>query len=146
MSALSKILPIYLSLIVANTVFNFLNITIWLSKIKSGVYTLPLDKIPIVNLIFNTAPVFQSWWKFTIAAWCFNVIGYIPATLIVAWAYKTSVDRYSVLYTAFVVNQIISIAIPMLFLYLQIGELPNKQEWFGLTLIFIASLIFANSR
>ena len=146
MSALSKITPIYLSLLLAHFIFSFLNTIIWLSKIKSGIYTLPIDKIPLVNIFFKTPLIFETWWGFTMAAWTFNVPGYIVATVIVALAYKTSVDNYGVLYPAFVVGQITPLLTSMFFLYFKVGEFPNKQEWFALSLILMASAILANSR
>ena len=142
MSDLLKVLPIYGSLFLANVIFSCVNITFWLSKFKSGIYTLPLSQIPIVNLIFKVDPVFSTWWGFTLAAWSFNVLTtYVFATLLVGWAYKVSVDRYGVLYSAFVIGQIASVATHMLFFYLKAGEAPRKNDLIALILILVASFL-----
>ena len=136
MNTLSKVLPIYICFFLANIWFSLFNVTFWLSRIKTGVYKLPFfDKI------------FETWWGFTLAIWCFNAIFcYMGATLLVARAYKTSVDNFGVLMSAFVISQIVSTAVPLFFICTQTGEMPNRQEFIALGLILIASLILANSR
>jgi len=135
LNGLLKVLPIYVSLFIAGAIFSFVNITFWLSKIKSGVYVLPfIDH------------VFQKCWTFTLAAWCFNVPSYIIATLFVGYAYKTSVANYGILYSALVISNITSVFTMMFFMYIQTGEVPNKKEWMSLVLVLIASLLLTNSR
>lgn len=146
MKDLLKILPIYGSLFLAGTIFSFVNITFWLSKLKSGIYTLPLSKIPFINLIFKTNPVFETWYGFTLAAWCFNIPYYIMATFFVGYAYKTSVVNYGVLYSAFVIGHITSVFTTMIFMYIQVGEVPNRNEWIALILTLMASLVLVSSR
>lgn len=146
MSGLFKIMPIYLLLFGAYMIFSFLNTYFWLSGIKFGSYTLPLNKIPILDLFFSVPLVFKTHWGFTVGAWVLNAPGYFFATLIVGWAYKISVDNYGVLYPAFIIGQIAPLITSMFFLYFRIGELPNMQEWLALVLIFIASFILINSR
>lgn len=135
MEALLKVLPIYVSLFISGIIFGFVNTTFWLSKVKSGMYTIPL-----------VSKVFETWWGFTLAVWCFNAPFYVTATLFVAYAYKTSVDNFGVLYSAFVIGHITSVIATMFFMYTQVGEMPNRKEWIALALVLVASLILANSR
>lgn len=131
MSDLLKVLPIYILMFLANLLVAYFNVTILLSRIKSGVYQLPfIDK------------VFQTWWGFTLAAWAFNsIFCYVIATLLVTRAYKYSIDTYGVLISAFVISQIMSVTTHMFFFYLRAREMPTRNEGVALVLIVVAAYL-----
>ena len=135
MRDLLKLLPIYSISLLAQFIFNYFNFTFLFSKLKTGVYTVPF-----------IGHVFQSWWSFTIAAWLFNCIAYIPATVLVAWGYRISVENFGVIYLAMIIGQIASILTSILFIYLTTGEVPDRNSWIALTLVLVASVFVVYSK
>ena len=132
MSGLSKLLPIYGVSLVAQLLFNYFNFTFMFSRLKTGIYTLPF-----INYTF------RSWQSFTVAAWFFNWIAYVPATILVAWCYRLSVENFGVISKAMVIGQITSIMTSILFIYITTGEVPNHNAWIALLLVVIASIFVA---
>lgn len=133
MKDLLKLLPIYATLLGAQLIFNYFNYTFLFSKIKSGVYHVPL---------FGD---FTSWWKFVIAVWIFNGPAYIIGTILVAWSVKISLTNFGVMYTSLIVGQVVTILVTVFFMWYSVGELPSKNGWIALILVFLASLFAANS-
>lgn len=133
MKDLLKLWPIYATLIVAQLIFNLLNYTFIYSKIKSGIYHVPL---------FGD---FTSLTKFTAAAWLTNALGYLVGTILVAWSVKFSLVNFGIMYTSVIVSQIITIIFTLFFMWYRMGELPTRNGWIALILVFFASLFAANS-
>ncbi len=133
MRVLLKLLPIYATLMGAQLVMNYFNYTFLFSKIKSGIFNVPL---------FGD---FTSWWKFVIAAWIFNAPAYIIGTILVAWSVKLSLTNFGVVYTSIIVSQVVTILVTLFFMWYRMGELPSRNGWIALILVFLASLFAANS-
>lgn len=115
--------------------FNYFNFQFIFSKIKSGKYTLPWVE-----------HVFEGWGTFTLAAWSFNILFcYIPATLLVAYTYKISVERYGGLSSAAIVGWIMNILTQVLFMRLLAGEKLNKNGWIAVAIVLMALPFAANS-
>lgn len=135
MSDLLKILPIYGLSLTAQFWFNYFNFKFLFSKIKLGDYTLPF-----------VSHVFEWLGAFTVAVWTFNAIFcYIPATILVAYSYKISVENFNGLSSAVIVGQVASILTSVLFMRLMAGEALNKNGWIAIVLILIALPFAANS-
>lgn len=134
MQVLFKLLPIYGVMLAAQLVFSWFNYTFLFSKMKLGVYYLP-----IVNQTFT------SWWKFAIAAWLFNAPAYVVGTILVALSIKLSVESFGVVYTSIIVGQIVTTITAIFFMWYRIGELPNRNGWIALTLVLLASIFAAYS-
>lgn len=133
MKELLKLVPIYAILLSAQFLFSYVNYTFIFSKIKSGVYHLPL------------LGDFTSWWKFVIMAWFFNAPAFILGTVLVVWSMKFSFDNFGAVYTSIIASQIISVAMTVFFMWYRMGELPSRNGWIALVLVFIVSLFAANS-
>ena len=130
---LLKLLPIYTTLFSAQFIFSYVNYTFIFSKIKSGVFHLPL---------FGD---FTPWWKFVIMAWLFNAPAFIFGTVLVVWSMKLSLDNFGAAYTSIIASQIISVIMTLFFMWYRMGELPSRNGWIALILVFIASLLTASS-
>ncbi len=133
MKVLLKLLPIYATLLGAQFIMNYFNYTFLFSKIKSGVYHVPL---------FGD---FTSWWKFVVAVWIFNGPAYIVGTILVAWSVKLSLTNFGVMYTSIIIGQVVTIITTLFFMWYRMGELPSRNGWIALILVFLASLFAANS-
>lgn len=133
MRDLLKLLPIYATLLGAQLVMNYFNYTFLFAKIKSGIYHVPL---------FGD---FTSWWKFVVAVWIFNAPAYILGTIFVAWSIKLSLVNFGVMYTSIIVGQVVTIITTLFFMWYRMGELPSRNGWIALILVFLASLFAANS-
>lgn len=133
MRDLLKLWPIYTYSIAAQLIFNYVNLTFLFSKIKSGNYSVPF---------FGP---FASLEKFTVAAWLFNSLAYITATILVARSYRLSVESSGGLYSALIVGQIAAILVSTLFMRLIVGEVPTRNGWIAIALALCASLFAANS-
>ena len=135
MGDLLKILQILVISLVAQTWFTYFNLTFWLSKLKSGIYDVPL---------FGWK--FDSWLSFTLGAWFFNSIYcYIWATLLIGWCYTISIKDSSGLYPAFLVIQLASFMVSVMFMRLIVGETPNRNGWIVIALILLAIPFAAHS-
>ena len=135
MRDLLKLLPIFGLSLAAQFWFNYFNFKFLFSKIKIGVYT-----VPFVN------HVFEWLGTFTVAVWSFNAIFcYIPATIMVAYAYKLSVESFGGLSSAVIVGQVASILTSVLFMRLMAGEALNKNGWIAIILILLVLPFAANS-
>ncbi|MEK7076089.1 MAG: hypothetical protein AAB941_00280 [Patescibacteria group bacterium] len=133
MKVFLKLLPIYATLIGAQLIFSYFNYTFLFSRIKSGIYHVPL---------FGDL---TSWWKFVVAVWVFNAPSYILGTILVAWSVKLSLTNFGVMYTSIIVGQVITIIMTLFFMWYKMGELPSRNGWIALGLVFLASLFAANS-
>lgn len=133
MKDLLKLLPIYTILLGAQFLFSYVNYTFIFSKIKSGVYHLPL---------FGD---FTSWWKFVLAAWLFNAPAFVLGTVLVVLSMKLSISNFGVVYVSVIASQIISIILTLFFMWYRMGELPTRNGWIALVLVFLASLFATNS-
>ena len=133
MKDILKLLPIYATLLGAQFIFSYVNYTFFFSRIKSKIYHVPL---------FGD---FTSWWKFTAAVWIFNAPAYILATILVGWSIKISLTNFGVMYTSVIVGQVITIVMTLFFMWYKMGELPSRNGWIALILVFLASLFAANS-
>lgn len=166
MGVLLKLLPILGVLTAAQLIFSYFNYTFLFSKIKSGNYRVPyfywmmvVSWIVFTGIYYTVAPkiksgfldslfkegVFDSWWKFTVAAWMFNALPYILGTIFVAWSIKLSVNNFGDMYTSVILGQIVTTAMTVLFMWYRMGELPSRNGWIALVLVFLASLFIANS-
>lgn len=135
MKDLLKILPIFGLSIVASLWFNFFNFQFIFSKIKSGHYTVPFLK-----------HVFEWLLTFTMAVWVFNAIFcYFPATILVAYSYKLSVENFNGLSSALIVGQAASVLSSVLFMRLLTGETLNRTGWIAIALILLVLPFAANS-
>lgn len=130
MGAPLKLLSILVIQLVASAIFSYFNFKFLFSRIKSGVYEVPL------------LGSFDVWWKFIIAAWVFNIPFYVVGTLLVALSYKISLENFGTLYTAFIVSNVCGILMSVFFIHLTAGEVPNKNGWIAIVLV-LASLLFA---
>ena len=133
MKDLLKLLPIYAALLGAQLIFNYINYIFLFSKIKSGVYHVPL------------LGDFSSWWKFVVAVWLFNAPAYVLGTILMVWSVKLSLANFGVMYTSVIVAQIVSILTTIFFMWYKMGELPNRNGWIAFVLILLASVFAANS-
>jgi hypothetical protein len=133
MQVLLKLLPVYATLLGAQLVFNYFNYTFLFSKIKLETYHVPL---------FGD---FTSWWKFVAAAWVFNGPAYIIGTILTVWSVKLSLTNFGVMYTSIIVGQVVTILVTLFFMWYRMGELPSRNGWIALILVFLASLFAANS-
>lgn len=80
------------------------------------------------------------------AAWSFNILFcYIPATLLVAYTYKISVERYGGLSSAVIVGWISNILTQVLFVRLLAGERLNRNGWIAVFIILMALPFAAHS-
>ena len=128
MGVLLKFLPIYGLPLVAQLWLNYFDFKFLFSKIKTGDYT-----VPFINHTFEWLSTF------TLAAWTFNAIFcFIPATILVAYSYKISVDNFHGLSSALIINQIASIMTSVLFVRLISGETLNRNGWIAIILFFLA--------
>ncbi len=128
MDVILKLLPIYGLMLTAQLWFSYFNFKFIFSKIKFGDYT-----VPFVN------HVFKGLVTFTMAGWLFNsVFCYIPATILVAYSYKISVENFNGLSSAVIVGQVASIMTSMLFIRLTAGEGLNRNGWIAIALITLA--------
>ncbi len=128
MSALLKLLPIFGLSVLAQLWFNYFNFKFLFSKIKFGDYT-----VPFVNHVFEWLATF------TMAAWTFNaVFCYIPATIMITYGYKLSVENFDGLSSAVIVGQVTSLMTSVLFMRLMAGEALNRNGWVAMTLILLA--------
>lgn len=134
MQVLLKLLPIYVVMLAAQLVFGWFNYTFLFSRMKSGIYHLPV-----------VDQTFASWWKFAIAAWAFNAPAYIIGTILVALSVKLSVESFGVMYTSIIVGQVITVITTLFFMWYKIGELPNRNGWIALALVLLASIFSAYS-
>lgn len=126
----SKLLQILVIQLLASAIFSYFNFRFLFSRIKYGVYEVPL---------FGS---FDVWWKFIIAAWMFNTPFYVAGTLLMALSYKISSENFGTLYTAFIVSNVCGILVSIFFIRLTVGEMPNRNGWIAMTLV-LASLFFA---
>ena len=166
MGVLWKLLPIYVVLLAAQLIFSWFNYTFLFSKIKSGVYRLPYFYWVLAGswVVFSAAyyivapkfksgflrsffadGVFDSWWKFAVAAWMFNAPFYLAGTILVALSIKLSMENFGAVYTSIIIGQIITVLTTIFFMWYKMGELPNRNGWIALVLILIASIFAANS-
>ncbi len=128
MDVLLKALPIYGLMLTAQLWFNYFNFKFLFSKIKFGDYT-----VPFVNHVFKWLTTF------TIAGWTFNAMFcYIPATILVAYSYKISVENFNGLSSAVIVGQVASLMTSVLFMRLMAGEALNRNGWIAIALIILA--------
>lgn len=135
MRDLLKLLPIYGLSLTAQLWFNYFNFKFLFSKIKTGDYTVPFF-----------SHVFQGLGTFTVAIWAFNaILCYIPATIIVSYAYKLSVENFGGLSSAVIVGLIASGVTSLLFMRLLAGETLNRNGWIAIALILLALPFAANS-
>jgi|SRR3989344_4630601 len=135
MQDLLKILPILGLSIITSLWFNFFNFQFLFSRIKSGNYTVPFSKH-----FFEWLPTF------TVSAWLFNaVFCYIPATILVAYSYKLSLENFNGLSTALIVGHAVSILTSVWFIRLMAGETLNRNGWIAISLILLALPFAANS-
>ncbi len=135
MSDLLKLLPIYGLSLIAQLWYNYFNFKFLFSKIKLGDYTVPFS-----------SHVFQWLGTFTVVIWVFNAIFcYIPATIIVAYAYKLSVENFNGLSSALIVGQVASILTSVLFMRLMTGESLNRNGWIAIIIILLALPFAAHS-
>jgi len=132
-SDLSKLVQIYGLSLTAQIIFNFFNFYILFSRIKFANYHVPL------------IGTFDSLWKFVIAAWLFNAPMYICGTILVGYAYRLSVLNFEGMYLAFIGGQISSVLTSILFIWLTAGEIPNRNGWIAIALVFLASFFAAHS-
>ena len=117
MSDLLKMLPIYCLSIIASLWFSYFNFQFFFAKIKSGDYVVPyLDH------------VFERMVPFVLATYIFNAIFcYFPATILVAYSYKISVERFGGLSSALIVSHATGLLASVLFMKLLAGEIPNRN-------------------
>ncbi|OGM98234.1 MAG: hypothetical protein A2649_03005 [Candidatus Yanofskybacteria bacterium RIFCSPHIGHO2_01_FULL_41_26] len=135
MRDLLKILPILGLSIITGLWFNFFNFRFLFSKIKSGNY-----KVPFLRHVFEGLPTF------TMSVWVFNALFcYIPATILVAYSYKMSVENFNGLSSALIVGHATSILVSILFIRLMAGEALNKNGWIAVALVLLALPFAANS-
>lgn len=128
MRVLFKLLPIYGLMLTAQLWFNYFNFKFIFSKIKVGDYT-----VPFINHVFEWLATF------TIVSWIFNAIFcYIPATILVAYSYKISVENFNGLSSAVIVGQVASVMTSVLFMRLVAGEALNRNGWISIALIILA--------
>lgn len=133
MKELLKLLPIFATLIGAQLIFNFINYTLIYPKIKSGVYHVPL---------FGD---FTSLTGFAAASWLIGTPGFLVGTILVAWSVRLSFFNFGVMYTSVIISQIITTISTLFFMWYRMGELPTRNGWIALVLVFLASLFAANS-
>ena len=78
--------------------------------------------------------------------WLFNALFcYLPATLLIALAYRMSITNSGGFYSAFIVVNIASVLASVLFMRLIVGETPTTRGWIAIVLILLASVFAANS-
>ncbi len=136
MKDLLKILPIYGVSFVAQIMFNFVNFTYFISRLKTGVYTIK---------VFDKLFTFNHWWTFTIAVWFYNAPVYIVATVLVAWAYVMSVRVFGDLSSGIIVGTIAYLATSLFFVRLRAGELPTRNGWIAIAMLILVSFFAAHS-
>ena len=135
MKDLLKILQILGLSIITGLWFNFFNFQFLYSKIKSGNYT-----VPFLGHVFEWLPTF------TMSVWVFNALFcYIPATILVAYSYKLSVENFNGLSSALIVGHAVSILTSVLFIRLMAGETLNRNGWIAIALVLLALPFAANS-
>ncbi len=128
MEVLLKLLPIFGLSLLAQFWFNYFNFKFLFSKIKFGDYT-----VPFINHVFEWLATF------TVVGWTFNgIFCYIPATIIVAYGYKISVENFDGLSSAVIVGQVASLMTSVLFMRVMAGETLNRNGWIAIVLIFLA--------
>jgi len=90
--------------------------------------------------------VFEGLPTFTMSVWVFNALFcYIPATILVAYSYKMSVENFNGLSSALIVGHATSILVSILFIRLMAGEALNKNGWIAVALVLLALPFAANS-
>lgn len=135
MNAFLQMWPIYGLSIITGLWFNFFNFKFLFSKIKSGQYTVPYTK-----------HVFEWLTTFTLGAYGFNLLFcYLPATILTAYAYKISVEKFGGLASASIVGWVTNILASVLFMRLLAGEKLNRNGWIAVIIVFIALPFAANS-
>ena len=133
MKAFLQVIPMYLILLLAHSIMSYGSYTFIFSKIKSGVYSLPI------------LGEFTSWQWFTITAWLFAAMLYIPGTILVVLASRLSMKNSGSMYPWAIAGQIVPIITMIFFMYYRIGETPNRNGWIALLLVMIASVFAAYS-
>lgn len=135
MQDLLKTLQILGISLVAQIWFTYFNVTFWLSRLKSGVYY-----VPVFNWTFN------HWLTFTFGVWFFNAIFcYIWATPLIGWAYHISLGYSKGLYFGFLLIQVASFLTSVYFMHLIVGETPNRNGWIVILLLLLAIPFTAHS-
>ena len=142
MNDLLKLLPIYGASFAAQIMFNYFNFTFLFSRLKFGTKTGVFSfTIPLIEKTY----IFQNWPTLTVGAWCLGIIIYVPATLLVAWAYVLSVRNFDSITSAIIVGTLASLATSLFFARLRAGEIPNTNGWIAILLIILASFFAAHS-
>ena len=133
---LLKLLPIYCLSLASQIWLNYFNFKFIFSKIKAGDYTVP---------IFGNH-IFQWLSTFTMAAWFFNAIFcYIPATIMISYSYRISLQNFNGLSSAVIVGQVASVLTSILFMRLMTGETLNRNGWIAIVIILLALPFAANA-
>ena len=122
--------------------FNYVNFTYLFSRLKFGVKT-KVFSIPLGFI--DKVYIFKYWQTLTVGAWFLNAIVYIPATMLVGWAYVLSVRNFGNLMSAILVGTIASLVTSLFFVHLRAGEMPNTNGWIAIGLIVLASFFAAYS-
>lgn len=103
-------------------------------NIKAGQYI-----TPILGLRFD------SWLPFIIVSVTILQPFYWTGGIMIFTAYKLSLDNFSGVYPAVILNLAAMNAWTVLMMYLRVKELPTRDGWIALALIIIASLLAMNA-
>ena len=103
-------------------------------NIKAGQYITP---------IFGWR--FESWWPFiTISVGILQPF-YWTGGVMIFTAYKLSLDNFSEVFPAVILNLAAMTGWTVLMMYVRVKELPTRDGWIALILIVIASLLAMNA-
>lgn len=103
-------------------------------NIKAGQYITPL---------FGWR--FKSWWPFITVSVAVLQPFYWTGGILIFTAYKISLDYFTEVYPAVILNLAAMTAWSVLMMYLRVKELPTRDGWIALTLIIIASFLAINA-
>lgn len=103
-------------------------------NIKNGQYIVPL-----------LGWKFENWWPFVLVSVAFLQPFYWTGGVLLFTAYKVSLDRFTEVYPAVILNLAAMIAWTIMMMYFRVRELPTRDGWIALTLIIIASLLAINT-
>lgn len=88
---------------------------------------------------------FESWWTFIIVSVAVLQPFYWTGGILIFTAYKISLDYFTEVYPAVILNLAAMTAWSVLMMYLRVKELPTRDGWIALTLIIIASFLAINA-
>ncbi len=88
---------------------------------------------------------FDSWWPFiTISVGMLQPFYWTGGVLIFT-AYKLSLDHFSEVYPAVILNLAAMTVWTVMMMYFRVHELPTRDGWIALALVIIASLLAMNA-